>query len=110
MVSRVGKPDLGVTGLQINMDANDLSTLLSEDDINDICAAFDNEDVNLIAQKAGLEDDGYKLQLTALCDAIRRGRAYGLDSPEIKVAIRDAYNWDGYDTAQLYDFQLILFE
>lgn len=110
MVSWIGDADLGVTGLQINMDANDLSTLLSEDDINDICAAFDNEDVNLIAEKAGLKDDGYKLQLTALCDAIRRGRAYGLDSSEIKVAIRDAYNWDGYDTAQLYDFQLILFE
>lgn len=109
MVSRVGKPDLGVTGLQINTDAAELSQFVSSDAINALCAAFDNEDVNLIAERAGLEDDGFKLQLTALCDAIRRGRAYGLDSSEIKVAIRDAYNWDGYDTAQLYDFQPILF-
>lgn len=75
MVSRVGKPDLGVTGLQINTDAAELSQFVSSDAINALCAAFDNEDVNLIAERAGLEDDGFKLQLTALCDAIRRGRA-----------------------------------
>ena len=98
-VSWLGKENLGVTNIQVSMDANDLSKILSDSDINVICQAFTIEDVNTIAEQAGITDAGAKLQLTALCDSIRRGMEYGLSESDIRAIIRDAYNWDSYDTA-----------